>query len=158
MFCTRLLLTCVLAGSLPLAGASASLNDSVQRLRPPESIKCSRDRLTAFQGNVIEYQRAKQDISLRVRTDEDTTERFSLKWAANEQPDTWLLTRGQAFKPEDWKLIESAPGNLLEGTRVIVWVCDDGSKPVIDWRPKERGPGLVSANQARPVFFYFPYL
>ena len=123
--------------SLPLAGASPDA--AIQRPRPPESIKCSRDRLTAFQGNVTAYSRAKQDMTLRVRTDEDTTENFSLKWAADEQPDTWMLMRGQPFKAGDWKLIESAPGKLFEGTRAIVWVCADGPKPVIDWRPKELG-------------------
>ena len=111
---------------------------SAQRLRPPASVKCSRDHLTAFQGRVLEYKRGKQDIALRVRTDEETTESFTLKWTASQKPETWLLLRSDGFKPQDWKLIESAPGKLLDGTRVIVWVCDDGSKPVFDWQPKER--------------------
>ena len=72
-----------------------------------------------------------------MRTDEETTESFSLKWAATEKPETWFLLGGEAFKSDDWKLIESGPGKLADGTRVIVWVCDDGSKPVFDWRPKE---------------------
>ena len=110
-----------------------------QRLRPPASLKCTRDHLTAFQGRILDYTRGKQNMSLRVRTDEDTTESFSLKWGASEKPDTWFLLRGEAFKTGDWKLIESAPGKLLDGTRIIVWVCDDGSQPVFDWRPKEAG-------------------
>ena len=132
---------CLLPGLIALlsvGAAPARLGDETQRVRPPASIKCSRDRLTAFQGAVLEYSRGKQDISVRVRTDEDTTENFALKWTATEKPETWLLLRGAAFKPDDWKLVEAAPGKLLEGTRIIVWVCDDGSKPVLDWRPRER--------------------
>jgi len=106
-----------------------------QRLRPPESITCSRDRLTAFQGRVVDYKRNKQDISIRVRTDEETTEAFTLKWTAPEQPEPWLLMRGEKFKSDDWKLVESAPGRLRDGVRIIVWVCGDGSKPILDWRP-----------------------
>jgi hypothetical protein len=124
----------VLSGAVP-----AKLDGHEQRVRPPASLKCSRDHLTAFQGRVIDYARGKQDMSMRVRTDEDTTESFSLKWAASEKPETWFLFRGEGFKTGDWKLIESEAGKLVDGTRIIVWVCDDGSKPVFDWRPKETG-------------------
>ena len=109
-----------------------------QRTRPPASLQCSRDHLTSFQGRILEYKRNQQDLSLRVRTDEETTESFTLKWGPSEKAETWLLLRGEAFKAEDWKQIESAPGKLQEGMRVFVWVCDDGSKPVFDWRPKEK--------------------
>jgi hypothetical protein len=126
-------------GALSVAALDASPDRPSQRIRPPASLKCSRDHLTAFQGRVLDYRRGKQDISFRVRTDEETTESFSLKWAASEKPETWFLMRGEAFKAGDWKLIESEAGKLLVDTRIIVWVCDDGSKPVFDWRPKEAG-------------------
>ena len=108
-----------------------------QRLRPPALLQCSRDHLTSFQGRVLEYKRDKQDITLRVRTDEDTTENFTLKWDPPDKAEKWFLLRGEAFRSEDWKTIESAAGQLHEGMRIIVWACDDGSKPVFDWRPKE---------------------
>ena len=127
-------------GMLSVAAVDARADRASQRLRPPASLKCTRDHLTAFQGRILNYTRGKQDISLRVRTDEETTESFSLKWAASEKPETWFLLRGEGFKADDWKLIESEPGKLLADTRIIVWVCDDGSKPVFDWRPKEAGP------------------
>jgi hypothetical protein len=108
-----------------------------QRARPPAALQCSRDHLTSFQGRILEYQRGEQDVVLRVRTDEETTESFTLAWGTSEKVETWLLLRGEGFKAEDWKQIESAPGKLHEGMRIIVWACDDGSKPVFDWRPKE---------------------
>jgi hypothetical protein len=124
-----------------VAMRSADLTNNIgappQRLRPPASLKCSRDHLTSFQGRILEYKRGKNNIYLRVRTDEDTTETFNLKWEAPDKAEKWFLLRGEAFKAEDWKLIESAPGKLNDGVRIIVWVCDDGSKPVFDWRPKE---------------------
>jgi hypothetical protein len=124
-------------GTLADATAFESPAAAPQRLRPPASLKCSRDHLTSFQGRILEYSRDKQEITLRVRTDEETTERFNLKWAASDKVETWFLLRGEGFKPEDWKVIESGAGKLHDGMRVIVWVCDDGSKPVFDWRPKE---------------------
>ena len=143
-------------GALPVAAVDARPDPPSQRIRPPASLKCSRDHLTAFQGRVLDYRRGKQDMSLRVRTDEETTESFSLKWNASEKPETWMLLRGEAFKTDDWKLVESGPGKLLEGTRIIVWVCDDGSKPVFDWRPKEAGfpfrEEMDGKETRRPVY------
>jgi hypothetical protein len=118
-------------------GAVFSTDALPQRPRPSPSLKCSRDHLTVFQGRILEYKRSPQEITLRVRTDEETTESFSLKWAASEKAETWFLLRGEGFKEADWKRIESAPGKLHDGTRISVWVCDDGSKPVLDWQPKE---------------------
>ncbi|HEX5000344.1 MAG TPA: hypothetical protein VFY29_19130 [Terriglobia bacterium] len=106
-----------------------------QRLRPPSSLQCSRDHLTSFQGRVVEYKRDKQEIALRVRTDEATNESFMLKWTPEEKAETWFLLLGEEFKAQDWNRIESATGKLRNGMRIIVWVCDDGSKPVFDWRP-----------------------
>jgi hypothetical protein len=134
--CLRaVLLLSLSVGGLSVVALNATPDRPPQRLRPPASLKCTRDHLTAFQGRILSYTRGKQDISLRVRTDEETTETFSLKWAASETPETWFLLRGEGFKAGDWKLIESGPGKLVDGTRIIVWVCDDGSKPVFDWRP-----------------------
>lgn len=110
---------------------------ALQRLRPPSPLTCSRDHLTSYQGQILVYQRGKNNIVLRVRTDEATTETFRLKWKATEKAETWFLLCGEEFKAEDWQHIERAPGKLFAGTRIIVWVCDDGSRPVLDWRPKE---------------------
>jgi hypothetical protein len=120
------------------AAATKKSGTAPQRLRPPGSLSCARDHLTSFQGRILVYKRGKNNISLRVRTDEGTTETFNLKWEAPDKAEKWFLLRGEEFKAADWKLIESAPGRLSAGTRIIVWVCDDGSKPVLDWRPKER--------------------
>lgn len=121
-----------LALSLSLVVAGGALS---QRPRPPVALKCSRDHLTAFQGRILEYTRSRQEISLRVRTDEATTESFTLRWEASEKVETWLLLNGEAFKAEDWNRIENAAGKIRDGVRIIVWDCDDGSKPVFDWRP-----------------------
>lgn len=121
---------------LAIALSSFMFNDAGQRLRPPASLKCSRDHLTSFQGRAIDYKRSEKQIVIRVRTDEETTESFTLNWG-DDKPEKWLLLRGEEFKPADWKLIEGAPGRLIDGMRLIVWVCDDGSKPVLDWRPRE---------------------
>jgi len=107
------------------------------RIGPPASIDCPRNHLTGFMGTVLSYKRSPERIALRVRTDEATTESATLKFGKEEGPVRWLLLHGQPFKPEDWVRIESGPGRLLDGMRVMVWLCDDGRKPVFDWRPIE---------------------
>jgi len=109
-----------------------------QRIAPPSSLKCSRDHLTSFMGRVIAYQRSPRRIFIRVRIDEETTESFTLKFTRNDDPARLFLLRGEEFKPGDLKLIEVSTGRLRKPMRAIVWVCDDGSNPVIDWRPPEK--------------------
>ncbi len=135
--CKMILALSVTFGAMCSADSTDKIGIPPQRLRPPASLKCSRDHLTSFQGRILDYKRGKNTIYLRVRTDENTTETFNLKWEDTDKAENWFLLRGEEFKAEDWKLIESAPGRLIDGTRIIVWVCDDGSKPIFDWRPKE---------------------
>jgi len=109
-----------------------------QRIAPPSSLKCSRDHLTSFMGRVTAYQRTRTRIFIRVRTDEETTENFTLKFTRNDDPTRLFLLRAEEFKQSDLKLIEVSTGRLRKPMRAIVWVCDDGSNPVIDWRPPEK--------------------
>jgi len=109
-----------------------------QRIAPPSSLKCSRDHLTSFMGGVIAYQRTPTRIFIRVRTDEETTESFTLIFTRNDDPARLFLLRGEEFMHGDLKLIEVSTGRLRKPMRAIVWVCDDGSNPVIDWRPPEK--------------------
>jgi len=109
-----------------------------QRIAPSSSLKCPRNRLTAFMGRVTAYRRTQTRIVIRVRTDEETTENFTLKFTKNDDPAKLFLLRGEEFKPDDLKLIEVSTGRLRNPMRAIVWVCDDGSNPVIDWRPPEK--------------------
>ncbi len=135
--CKAIVVLCLTLGALCGVDAKELAGGLPQRPRPPASLTCTRDHLTVFQGRIIEYTRGKQDIAFRVRTDEETTENFTLKWDTSDNAEKWFLLRGEIFKIEDWKLIESAPGKLHDDMRIFVWVCDDGSKPVLDWRPKE---------------------
>ena len=109
-----------------------------QRLAPPSTLKCSRDHLTSFMGKVAVYQRSRTRIFLRVLTDEMTTENFTLNFKRDEDPTRHFLFRGEEFKANDLKFIELPNSKLRKPMRAIVWVCDDGSNPVIDWRPPER--------------------
>ncbi len=126
---TFLLVACLLIP--PLANES-------QRVAPPSPLGCNRNHLTSFIGKVISYRRQPQKISLRVRTDDATTENFVLEFDKVEDAMRHFLLRAETFKASDWSAIEVSSGKLRPGMRVIVWVCDDGSKPVFDWRPPER--------------------
>src|SRR5262245_6220478 len=109
-----------------------------QLIAPPSSLKCPRNNLTSFMGRVTAYQRSRTRIFIRVRTDEQTTENFTLKFTRNDDPTRLFLLRGEEFKQSNMKLIEVSTGRLRKPMRAIVWVCDDGSNPVIDWRPPEK--------------------
>jgi hypothetical protein len=108
-----------------------------QRLRPPDSLQCPRNHLTAFNGTVQSFHRERDQAVIRLHTDEDTTEQFTLRHPTDHDPTAWFLLKGAPFQAADWALIESAPNRLWPGMHAIVWVCDDGTNPVIDWRPSE---------------------
>lgn len=110
-----------------------------QRLMPPESVKCDPNHLTSFTGKILSYQRRPGRVALRVRTDEETTESFTLRFRKNQDAARWFLLRGEPFKQGDWALIERRRYQLRSRMRATVWVCDDGSNPIVDWRPGERG-------------------
>lgn len=110
-----------------------------QRLMPPESVKCDANHLTSFTGKILSYRRRPGRVTLRVRTDEETTESFTLRFKKNEDAARWFLLSGAPFKQNDWALIERRRYHLRPRMRAAVWVCDDGSNPIVDWRPGERG-------------------
>ena len=107
------------------------------RIRPPDSITCDHNHLTSFTGKILGYKRGPGRVSLRMRTDEATTESFTLRFRKTQDASRWFLMNGEAFKPDDWKLIERSKYRLRPKMRATVWVCDDGSTPIIDWRPGE---------------------
>lgn len=128
------LMAAVFSGALVVAPAADS---GAQRLAPPSVIQCSRDHLTSFTGRVLAYERGPQRIFIRVRTDEETTEEFTLRLKSGEEWPKYFLLRGEEFKAEDWKLIEARQSRLRPRMRATIWVCDNGPQPVIDWRPPE---------------------
>ena len=108
------------------------------RIRPPDSITCDHNHLTSFTGRVLSYQRRPGRVSLRMRTDEATTENFVLRFGRRQDAARWFLMNGEAFKPGDWRLIERSRYQLRPRMRATVWVCDDRSNPIVDWRPGEQ--------------------
>ena len=74
-------------------------------------------------------------ISLSMRTDEDTFERFTLKVDKRKSAASLFLMKGEPFVEKDWAKIEAAKGKLLPRMRATVWVCEGGANPVVDWRP-----------------------
>lgn len=107
------------------------------RIRPPDSIRCDPNHLTSFTGRILSYQRRPGRVSIGMRTDEATTESFQLKFRKAEDAAHWFLLRGEEFKQSDWTFIERSRYRLRQGMRATVWVCDDGTTPIVDWRPGE---------------------
>jgi hypothetical protein len=105
------------------------------RLRPPELLACPADHLTSFTGVVTAYSRGAELLRLMLTTDEGTTEEFTLRYRAGQDPARWFLYGGGPFKAARWKDIERSPGHLRVRTRATVWICDDGTQPILDWVP-----------------------
>jgi hypothetical protein len=129
----------VLLCALPalLASAETARRLEGQRLRPPDAIKCPRNNLTSFTGKVLSYSRATGRTTLRLRTDEATTEQFTLRHPKSDDPTKWFLLRGEPFTANDWPVIEVSKSRLRQNMRATVWVCSDGTSPVVDWQPPE---------------------
>lgn len=96
------------------------------------AFSCDRNHLTVYTGVVTRYRRAVGETTLRIRTDEDTTENVTLKHAGTDDPSALFQMRGEPFTPTDWPTIEQKKGTLRTGTRASAWVCDDG-QVMVDW-------------------------
>lgn len=108
-----------------------------QRIAPASPLKCDRNHLTSFMGRVVAYKRDSSRITIRLRTDENTNERFEIKLGKGDSAEKHFLMRGESFQQHDWSAVEERRSVLKTGMRAIIWVCDDGTAPVIDWRPPE---------------------
>jgi hypothetical protein len=129
-----LFMVAVAACALVLLSSTARAQ---RRIMPPDSIKCDHNQLTSFTGRILSYQRRPGRVSIRMRTDEETTESFNLRFRRTEDAAKWFLLMGEPFKQSDWASIESSRYRLRPGMRATVWVCRDGSTPIVDWRPGE---------------------
>jgi hypothetical protein len=125
-----------LLAALALAAvvAASPARPSASRVRPPASIECPRDHLTAYVGVVLRYRREADRTGIRIRTDWNTTEDVTIVHPGAD-PGRWFLVEGRPFQAADAALIEERPGQLRAGVRAAAWVCDDGRNPVVDWTP-----------------------
>ena len=82
------------------------------RVRPPDSVTCPRDRLTAYTGIVTRLSRQRQRTVLEIRTDWDTTEEVVVTHEGDGGPERWFLIRTKPFQASDWAVIEAALANF----------------------------------------------
>ena len=110
------------------------------RLAVPPSLRCPRDNTTSFTGRVLAYRRTPGRVLIRVRTDEETTEQFTLTHPKRGDAASLFLIDGQPFTKGDWRRVEARAGRLRPNMRATVWACYEGGEPKaekIDWRPAE---------------------
>lgn len=129
----RAVLVVMLSGVLAPSAVADGVAD--RRVAPPETATCPRDHLTLYSGLVISYRRGVGRTTLRIRTDWDTTEDVSIRHPGNKDPSSSFLIERAPFTHADWVRIEASPGKLKPSMRAAVWVCDNGSPPIIDWQP-----------------------
>lgn len=123
----------------PLPHSEEQGSASGRRPRIPDRVTCPRNNLTSFTGRVLSFSRTHVRTVIRMRTDEDTTEKFTLHHPKSNDTKKWFLLRGKPFERSDWAVIESARNRLRPNMRATVWVCDDGTNPIVDWRPPNGG-------------------
>lgn len=112
------------------------------RLAPPPGLKCDINSVTSFTGRALVYARRAGRIQLRVRTDEETTEVFTIRYGRNESPEKYFLFNGAPLKPGELAMIERRIRRERSKMRLTVWACyqDYGRMlrvELIDWRPIE---------------------
>jgi hypothetical protein len=148
----RILLLACLVGFAFAAQAQRRISDEGQsaarvqdssrsqgRLMPPATLSCDVNNTTSFTGRVLSYARSRQRIFLRMRTDEATTEQFTIELARNEDASRKYLFKGERFKPVDWRKIELAGNRLKQGMRATIWACYVNGEPkaeLVDWQPR----------------------
>jgi hypothetical protein len=140
----RLSTACGLACALTLTAAqdAASTPATSQRggrLAAASDLRCPRDNTTAFTGRVLAYSRGRGRVFIRVRTDEQTTEQFTLRYGGGDFRRLFRL-RGEPLAGGDMARIERSAGRLRPNMRATVWACYEGDKLYaerIDWRPPE---------------------
>lgn len=117
------------------------------RIRPPITLSCDVNHTTSFTGRLLSYSRNRQRIFLRIRTDEATTEQFSIPLAPNEDASKKFLFKGESFRPEDWRKIETGRSRLRPGMRATIWACYVNNEPkaeLVDWQPRETQTNSVN--------------
>ncbi len=136
------MLRAILCLAVVVPGAHGQVSSKSQtatggRQRPPRAIACPRDSLTSYTGTVTSYSRGAERLRIRIHTDWDTDEEFTLRFVRRENPAGRFLLRSDTFRPGDWKAIEFAKGRLRPGVRATVWECKAGGYPelTIDWLP-----------------------
>lgn len=156
-FLQPLLATCLCVLVVTASGASwrttQGARENVEtgarqgRLRPPTGLSCDRNQTTSFTGRITAYSRSARHILIRVRTDEQTTEQFTIRLRRGEDASKKFLLEGEAFRPGDWKKIERERGILKAKMRATIWACrddqDDFRAEIIDWRPSETEGSFV---------------
>jgi hypothetical protein len=110
-----------------------------RRLAAPSGLDCDRDHITSFTGRVLAYSRQAGQISIRVRTDEGTTENFTISYAQAQELLKRVKLNGQKLRQEELEKIEARWRREKRSVRVTVWACydKDWRKPaavLIDWQ------------------------
>ncbi len=148
-----LFITCLCASAMttsskntrtPLQGGEGARQG---RLRPPTGLSCDINHTTSFTGRITSYSRTSRRIFVRVRTDEQTTEQFTIPLRRGEDASKKFLMEGAPFQSDDWQKIERTRGHLKPKMRATIWACrddnDDFHAELIDWRPNETGGSFV---------------
>jgi hypothetical protein len=103
------------------------------RIAPPPFVTCDRNDLTSFTGRVVSLERTSASTTLRMETDENTKEAFTLRHPGADAT-AWFFLAGKSFTPADWAALLPG-GRLRAGARATVWVCTDEPNPKVDWAP-----------------------
>jgi hypothetical protein len=125
----------------PLKRGDDGQNEARQgrRLMPPPDLGCDVNHVTSFTGRVLSYSRRADQIFIRVRTDEATTEEFTIPYSQAQEIAKRFKLNGQPLGQNGLAKIESRWKRDKRSVRATVWACydKDWRKPsavLIDWQ------------------------
>jgi hypothetical protein len=116
-----------------------------RRLAPPLGLGCDADQVTSFNGRVISYERKSGRILIRIRTDGETTEEFTIRYTNEEDLSKRFLLNGARLAGGELAKIEARWRQDKRNVRATVWACFDNEWQIvranlIDWHTGKRKP------------------
>jgi hypothetical protein len=129
-------------------GAQNNARMQQRRLAPPPGLACDANYITSFTGRVLSYSRHSGRIFIRVRTDEATTEEFTITYTQAEDFLKRFQLFGQPLGQEALEKIESRWKRDKRNVRATVWACYDKewrnpSAILIDWQVGKPKPPMT---------------
>jgi hypothetical protein len=119
-----------------------------RRLAPPAGLDCDADHVTSFTGRVLAYSRRQGRLFIRIRTDEATTEEFTISYTQEQDLSKRLMLNGQLLAQGEMAKIEARWKRDKRNVRATVWACYDKEwrNPAairIDWHIGKPKPPLT---------------
>lgn len=124
----------------PLLTFLAAASD---RLRVPDFVKCNRNSVTSFTGDVTSYSRKPMSLTLTIATDAGTRETFVIEYSEPKKLVKKMYRAGIALTLNDLLAMESKFLLSEDVSHATVWQCANPEHGIlINWTDPPSYSGL----------------